>query len=146
MEYEPQPRRPSALTSTQPSPLVSRSFALPRKMHIFKPFICHELRTLHSLLNARVNDKSFRIKWIRTLSENTGGVWGLFPFRNSYLAVRAHCSCSFSRVTGPPPASRRHLPRVTYSFRVNTCKSVSKQKTLTVIMHLTQKNDTLAMP
>jgi hypothetical protein len=37
----------------------------------------------------------------------------------------------FSRVTGSPRASRGHLPRVTYSFRINTCKSVSKQTTLT---------------
>jgi hypothetical protein len=29
-----------------------------------------------------------------------------------------------------PRASRSHLPRVTYPFRINTCKSVSKQTTL----------------
>src|SRR5260370_35689078 len=28
-------------------------------------------------------------------------------------------------------ASRGHLPQVTYSFTINTCKSVSKQTTLT---------------
>jgi hypothetical protein len=157
MKYEPlyperssrrEPRRPSALTSTQPSPFVSLSFALPRKTHISKPFICHGLCTLHSLLNTRVNGKSFTIRWICTLSENTGGVWGFFPFwftqsdlceGNSYLAIRAHRSCSFSRVTGLPRpvptrsgASRGHLPRVTFSFRINTCKSVSRQMTLTL--------------
>jgi hypothetical protein len=131
MNYAPKPRRPSALASTQPCLFASRSFALPRKTHISKPFICHGLRTLHSLLNTRVNDNSFRIRWIRTLFENTGGVWGLFPFWNSYLAIRARRSGSFSRVTGPPRASRDHLPRVTYTFRINTCKSVSKQTTLT---------------
>src|SRR5467141_1388298 len=111
MNYGPQPRRPPALASTRPAPFVSRSFALPRKTHISKPFICRGLHTLHSLLNTRVNDKSFRIRWIRTFSENTGGVWGLFPFRNSYLAIRAHPSCSFSRVTGPPrPVSTRSEP------------------------------------
>src|SRR5260370_12574509 len=31
-----------------------------------------------------------------------------------------------------------HKVRLT-TFRINTCKSVSKQRTLTVIMHLTQK-------
>src|SRR6266436_1889274 len=30
-----------------------------------------------------------------------------------------------------PGASRGHLPQVTYSFTINTCKSVSKQTTLT---------------
>src|SRR5258708_29597441 len=33
--------------------------------------------------------------------------------------------------SSPRGPSRRPLPRATYSFRINTCKSVSKQMTLT---------------
>jgi hypothetical protein len=40
--------------------------------------------------------------------ENTGGVYELFPFRNPCLTIRTH-----------------------HTFRINTCKSVSKQTTLT---------------
>src|SRR6266403_5306804 len=104
----------------------------------------YSFRTLPSFFASRVFHNSFTIKQFRTLSENSRVYPQFFPFwftqlapssdgsrlceGNSYLAFRAHRSCSFSHVTGPP---RPVPPRVTYSFRMNTCQSVSKQTTLT---------------
>jgi hypothetical protein len=111
-------------------------------------FISYSLRTLASHLETTVSSNPFAINCFRTLCKIPGiGYPPPFPFLDSFLmrspqsstlAISAHCSCRFSRVTGPPRpvpirsgASRSHLAPVTYSFRINTCKSVSKQTTLT---------------
>ena len=67
----------------RPRPALTPLFATLRDSTSCKSFTCHSY-------------------------ENTGGVYELFPFRNSCLTIRAH-----------------------RSFRINTCKSVSKQTTLT---------------
>jgi len=132
--------RDAARAASCTSSIPSNSF-LPRSKG--RGAFC-SFRTLPSLFASRVFHNSFTIKQFRALSENSREYPQFFPFwftqlapssegsrlceGNSYLTFRAHRSCSFSHVTGPP---RPVPPRVTYSFRMNTCKSVSKQTTLT---------------
>jgi hypothetical protein len=55
--------------------------------------------------------------------------------RTVYLGLLGEFRSAHPRLARTAPAHRPgsvpHLARVTYSFRINTCKSVSKQRTLT---------------
>src|SRR6267143_4614380 len=124
---------------TEAHPRRNAAHAAPSTFLFFSnSFRSYSFSTLSSLFASRVFTNSFEITQIRTLSENSR----VYPNSSHSGSPRAVCAkgtltspsaltapAVLSHVTGPPRASRGHLARVTYSFRINTCKSVSKQTT-----------------
>jgi hypothetical protein len=139
---------PSSFTSSNsflPRPKGRGAFSLTSRFKAnvsLNSFEIRRFRTLALHSEATVSSNFFEIKRFHTLCKIPGiGYPPPSPFLDSFLmpppqsstlAIRARRSYSFSRVTGPLRASPGHLLRVTYSFRINTCKSVSKQTTLTL--------------
>jgi len=100
------------------------------------PFRSCSLRTLASYLKTNVSSNSFEIRRFRTLCKIPGIGYPLAsspPSASLFLLFPEITQRQEIRPSEASPLSffSAHGSRVTYSFRINTCKSVSKQMTLT---------------
>jgi hypothetical protein len=122
---EAHPRRRTADAASRTRSISSNSFC------------SYSFRTLASHLKTNASSNSFEIRRFRTLckipgigyplasSSSSASLFLLFPQITQMREIRP-CEAS------PLSFFTVHGSRVTYSFRINTCKSVSKQTTLTL--------------